>query len=360
MLGTFLPKAVNNNTYRYTDCDIVHEAQALNVSIQRVQQIVDTTELNSTVIRLHDAGIASHLVLKANPGLPAALLPDDPNIPGDENSGAGTTVTEYRRQVAARLDEYHTLTGAPAPLVAIENESNHDEFYNGTAADYLEELGIATEVAHERSIKITDSGIAAKATKLVVWNQIRLTSGTAAADQYLSTVFRSASNPNDLGIRNDLLGISPTDPDPYVHLGSTILQQSWHDAETMINSYGTAAGKIPIDYVNFHWYTPDEANATSYSDRQALADTIDALGAITGLPVVSNEIGQHGTDVQAVTDTLEIALSAKRLALVIWFDADGDPAHGLFEPTRPGTLRPTGEAFRTYTAPSAYQPSDCD
>lgn len=244
-------------------------------------------------------------------------------------------------------------------MIAIENEANHDEFYNGTAEDYLLELSIAVEVAHERGVAATDSGIATKAVKLVAWNHIRINEGTAAADSYLRTVFRSDSNPNDTAIRDQLLGVTQTDTDPYSQLSNASLRENWRDADTMLATYGTGSGQIPLDYVNFHWYTPDEPNPTAYSDRQALADTIEALSAITGLPVVTNEIGQHGTDVTAVTDTLDI-LRQQRVAMAIWFDADGDPAHGLFEPTAPGQLRPSGQAFRAAITTAQYQPSACD
>lgn len=127
----------------------------------------------------------------------------------------------------------------------------------------------------------------------------------------------------------------------------------------MLAAYGTSPGQIPLDYVNFHWYTPDEPNTTSYSDEQALNDTIDAFSELTGLPVVTNEIGQHGTDVAAVTATLDV-LAAQRIAVAIWFDADGLPAHGLFEPTMPGSLRPSGLAFQSMITPASYRSSTCN
>ncbi len=356
-LGTFLPRAVDE-TYVYTDCDIVEQAQALDVGIQRVQQVVDTTGLNSTVRTLHDAGIEAQLTFKANPGVSGALLPDDPRVPGDENAARGTTVTEYRGQLGRRLDEYRALTGASAPMIAIENEANHGQFYAGTAADYLTELRIAVDVAHRRGVEITDSGIGTKAVKLVVWNHLRTTAGSAKADRYLRTVFRSTSDSNDTILRDQLLGAAIDDPDPYARVNPTI-RGNWQDAETMLAAYGTGPGDLRLDAVNFHWYTPDEPNPTTYSDRRALTDTIDALRAITGLPVVTNEIGQHGTDPEAVSTSLEVTVRERDLALVIWFDADGTPAHGLFHPTDPGRLRASGRTFRNYTDEIPYPPSAC-
>lgn len=356
-IGTFLPKQVDA-TYSYDDCDVITQARALGVDLQRVQVVADADGLGDLVPRLVDHGIDAHLTIKANPGLSRALLPDDPAIPGDERALEGTTTTEFRRQLGARLDEYHELTGRPAPLIAIENEANHDQFYDGTLDDYLLELRIAVEVAHERGVQVTDSGIATKATKLVVWDHLRTTRGTSVADAYLRTTFRSTSNPNDTAIRDQLLGVSPADPDPYRHLANAALRENWRDADAMLAAYGHGAGRIPIDAVNFHWYTPDEPNPTAYSDAAALADTIDALSAITGLPVVTNEIGQHGTGVDAVVDTLGVLADA-RLALAIWFDADGDPAGGLFDPLQPGALRPSGLAFRSMIDAASFPPTSC-
>jgi len=359
-LGTFLPTTVNA-TYNYSVCDIVREAQALGATIQRVQQVADTPNgLNPLVATLHDAGIDTHLTFKANVGIPRTLLPDDPNIPGDENAAAGTTSTEYRRGLSQRLDEYRALTGSPAPLIAIENEANHGQFYDGTAADYLTELAIAVEVAHGQGVKVTDSGIATKAVKLLAWNHIRSTQGKTAADAYARTTFRSAADNNDLPIRDQLLAISATEPDPHSRLGNAVLRQNWQDADQMLAAYGNGGGQIPIDYVNFHWYVPDEPNTSGYSDKQSLLDTISALESITGLQAVTNEIGQHGSDLEAVTNTLDVVVREKPLPYVMWFDADGSPAKGLFNPLTPGDLRPTGQAFRSYVTPNAYPPSSCD
>jgi hypothetical protein len=80
--------------------------------------------------------------------------------------------------------------------------------------------------------------------------------------------------------------------------------------------------------------------------REGETDTIEAIKAITGRPVVTNEFGQHGTTPEAVSGNLHVVLDQEKLPYVIWFDADGIPAHGLFDPALgAGHLRQSGETF---------------
>ena len=50
--------------------------------------------------------------------------------------------------------------------------------------------------------------------------------------------------------------------------------------KSLLASYRAAGA----DYVNFHWYI---------ADPQALEEAVTYLRALTGLPVITNEIGQH-------------------------------------------------------------------
>jgi hypothetical protein len=65
----------------------------------------------------------------------------------------------------------------------------------------------------------------------------------------------------------------------------------------------------------------------------------------TGLPVISNEVGQFNEDPDQ-TRAVMSKLVELDLPVVIWFGMDGPKARGLME--KDGRLRPTGEAFRQF------------
>lgn len=78
-----------------------------------------------------------------------------------------------------------------------------------------------------------------------------------------------------------------------------------------------------MDYVNFHWYREDD---------RALEEVVDYLRRASGKPVVTTEIGQHNTDPGLVTQHLTTVIDELHLPLVLWFDADGEPAKGCTTP----------------------------
>jgi len=321
-VGTFIPNLVNGEIH-YTDQEIITEDKALGVNVERVAQVVGKP-LSSAVGTFKAAGIDSQLTAKAGQVLDT-----------DAERAA------YGRDLDALLSEYHT------PLLSIENEETVDQFYAGTPDEYLSELRIATKVAKAHHVTVTDGGIPWPIVSLVTWDHVRTTKGTATADAFLKTVFRE---PTWAWIVRDLGGVSKTDPDPYGHLGRPEMAQSWRDAHYLLTKFGTDPGDVPIDYVNFHWYVPDEVGGyrtTGYTDAQALRDAVAAIQALTdGKQVVSNEVGQRGTTPEAVVGTLHVLVYEVKAPFVIWFDADGIPARALHD--APGDLRTNGIAFKRF------------
>lgn len=319
-VGTFTPH-VTNGTINESTQDIISEVRALGVDIERIHQIVGKP-LNGDVATFQAAGIDTQLTIKTGPGTISQPL---------ETAAAEAA---FESNLGGLLDRYRT------PLLSVENEETADNFYSGTPDQYLTELGIATRVAKAHGVKITDGGIPWPPIALVTWNHLRQTEGTSTADAFLATVFRERSV---AWIVRDLTGVSQTDPDPYSHLSRDALRDSWKDAAYLLARFQSA----PIDYVNFHWYVPDDVggyrSTGTYTDSQALRDAIATIKDITGKQVVTNEVGQRGTTPAAVTGTLQVLVDETKAPFVIWFDADGIPAHGLHD--TPGVLRPNGQAF---------------
>jgi hypothetical protein len=326
-LGVFVPRAERAP-------DAVAEADELGVDVMRMEQQVGAP-LNAPTRTFLRAGKAVVVVSKAGPGT-ASQPPAD--------------LGAYRADLAARLDEYRP------PLLAIENEETAENFYAGTADQYLHQLWAAVEVAHGRGVQITNGGIPFVITALATWDDLRKHEGAAAADAYLDEAFDSSSRRLDqlaAGLRGYPSSAGEPYDDPSLSLPAS-LRTSWRDGEHLFSAYGSDPGDVDIDVVNFHWYVTDEVDDRA-GDADALRRTIDFVERTTGKRAVTNEIGQWGRSAEAVTRTLRVVVDQRHLPWVVWFDHDGDPADGLhdydpddFVPAR--DLRPNGRAFRAAVA----------
>lgn len=214
-------------------------------------------------------------------------------------------LTAFEHALGAALDRYR-----PAVLV-VENEENSALFYAGTPSEYLAELAAACRVAHERGIPCANGGLVSALVVLLVYDHYRSTQGVAASEAFADRAFT---------------------PEQRNVLGSPEAEAQIGKGKQLLAGYRAAGA----DYVNFHWYQPD---------ARALGEAVTFLRTSTGLPVISNEMGQFTDDPAQTTAVLDAAVRAG-LPLVVWFGLDGPKARGLVNPD--GTLRPTGEAFKRF------------
>ncbi len=239
-----------------------------------------------------DAGFELVLTVRANG--PSATSP-----PAD--------LKAFERALSETLDRYR-----PALLV-VENEENSALFYAGAPSEYLAELAVACGVAHEKGIPCTNGGLVSALVALLVYDHYRSTEGAAAAQAFADRAFT---------------------PEQRKALGSAEVEAQLRKGKELLAGYRAAVA----DYVNFHWYQPD---------GRALEEAVHFLRAQTGLPVISNEMGQFTDDPAQTTAMLDAALRAG-LPIVVWFGLDGPKARGLVNAD--GTLRPTGEAFQRFVS----------
>lgn len=211
----------------------------------------------------------------------------------------------FERALGDVLDRYR-----PAVLI-VENEENSALFYAGTPSDYLAELAAACRVAHERGIPCANGGLVSSLVAFLVYDHYRSTEGPAAAQAFADRA------------------LTPQQRDV---LGSPEAEAQIAKGKQLLAGYPAAGA----DYVNFHWYQPD---------ARALGEAVAFLHMSTGLPVISNEMGQFTDDPGQTTAVLDAAMRAG-LPVVVWFGLDGPKARGLVNPD--GTLRPTGEAFKRF------------
>lgn len=213
----------------------------------------------------------------------------------------------YQRTLGQVLDKYR-----PAVL-AVENEENSVLFYTGTPEDYAAQLKAACQVAHQKGIPCTNGGLVSALVALLVYDHY-LESGQSATAQ-------------DFAART-------LTPEEQRLLNSPQAQEQLRKGKSLLSAY-RAAG---VDYVNFHWYI---------ADTRALEEAVAYLRAQTGLPVITNEIGQFTDDPNQTTAVMGKIVELG-LPIAVWFGLDGPKARGLVN--LDGSLRPTGEAFRRFIA----------
>ncbi|MDQ7844203.1 MAG: hypothetical protein QN141_12840 [Armatimonadota bacterium] len=213
----------------------------------------------------------------------------------------------FQRAVGEILD-----THRPALLV-VENEENSALFYRGTPQEYGAELRAACAVARARRIPCTNGGLVSGLVALLVYEGYREDGDPARAEEFARRAFT---------------------PSQRARLNSPQVREQVARGRALLGEYRAAGA----DYLNFHWYI---------ADPQALREAAAYLRRQTGLPLVTNEIGQHDDDPRTTTALLHAAAELG-LPYVVWFSIDAPQARALMNPD--GTLRPPGQAFRAFLA----------
>ncbi len=213
----------------------------------------------------------------------------------------------YQRTLGQVLDKYRPV------VLAVENEENSALFYTGTPEDYATQLKAACQVAHQKGIPCTNGGLVSALVALLVY------------DHYLGTGLSATAQ--DFAART-------LTPKEQRLLNSSRAQEQLHKGKALLQAY-CAAG---VDYVNFHWYI---------ADTHALEEAVVYLRTQTGLPVITNEVGQT-TDDHHQTTAVMGKIAELGLPIAVWFGLDGPKARGLVN--LDGSLRPTGEAFQRFMA----------
>lgn len=252
---------------------------------------------------LRRSGLKIVLTVRNN-GNNNTTYPSPSNPPADLDT--------YERRLGDILDKY-----VPEVLV-VENEENSDLFYSGTPDQYGVELTVACDAAHRKNVPCTNGGIVSRELALLTWaNYLDSGQRQQACD------FARRALPGPEGVQLCSITSTASLP-PRVH-------QNLEEGRALVQVY-KASG---IDYVNFHWYI---------ADPQALREATAYLTAATGLPLLSNEIGQIDSSPDTVSSLMSGVLDLN-LPVAVWFSLDRQ-ARSLVEPD--GTLRPNGEAFARF------------
>lgn len=233
------------------------------------------------------------------------------NTPSEMSAASPVSdVAAFKRTVGEILDQYK-----PALAVA-ENEEDVTRYWSGTPDQYIAELEAVCEVAHQHDTKCANGGITYTGATWLTYNHYLETGETDKAESF-------AQRGLDKSQQGRLS--SPQ--------GLQAMQQVVDHEMSLVSRYKDAG----VDYVNIHWYQ---------ADAQAFEETVRYIKQLTGLPVITNEIGEKFIpDPNVVTGLLAAVLDLK-LPMAVWFSADIGFARGLVNPD--GSLRPNGMAFAEF------------
>jgi len=235
------------------------------------------------------------------------------------NGGAGQPSTPpsdlnaFKRILAQIIDKYK-----PEVLV-IENEENSAAiFYSGTTSQYLQELKAGCEVAHQKGIKCANGGLVSSLVVFLVADSYQQAGDSNKANEYLA---RSL-----VGAKQKLIS----------QANSAKGREEIAQGKELLAGYKSAGA----DFANFHWYV---------ADTKALGEAVTYLRSASGLPIMTNEVGQQAnTDPNQVTSVMQ-EIKALGLPYALWFSMDTNPPDGAraLNETN-GTLRPNGEAYADF------------
>lgn len=225
-------------------------------------------------------------------------------------SNPPTNEQTYLNSISTILDTYK-----PAVLV-VENEENSMElFYSGTPTQYHRELQIACSLAHNKNIKCTNGGFVSSLVIGLIYDDFLQKGQQQQADAFLKEA------------------LTPEKIREFASQREKISMQLSRGKE-LLAGYKTSGA----DYVNFHWYS---------DSPDALAEVKAYMERVTGLPAISNEIGQQqNTNPTQVTAIMQKVVELK-MPIAVWYSIDTlthGGAKGLTD--RNGNLRENGMAFQ--------------
>lgn len=232
-------------------------------------------------------------------------MPRRPSAPPED-------LDAYARTIGAMLDQWR-----PALLV-VEEEENRLYRFAGTAIDYRKELDAACQAAHQHGIPCANGGLSYEAVTAATWLQLLKDGKADMACDYARRAFYER-----LGTVCSFRRAQDVPPD----LRERLLQ----GADALLPLYRAAS----LDWVNFRWNGGDAA---------ALAETITAIGRLTGKPVICTDLSLRRSDSNPIrVRPLLRAAMAGGLKAAIWTSADGEDSTALFD--EQGRLRPAGQEF---------------
>jgi hypothetical protein len=289
-------------------------ASDTNVSLCRVTTQLEGTTTPTTRYRT-----------VSNAGLEAQVSIRYYALDGTHNFPTGSALTDYISKITSYLDG---MAGYNVQWISLENEENNSGYRvldSNSASYYITQLSQVIPLAHTRGIKVSNGGVTGHTMKYVVYNWLIGQGRTDDANLILNNEFTT-------GQKNAIIANTYT--------------TTYADQIAIVNSVLSNGASIGLDYFNYHWYF----GSGSSQPIVPLVDTAllakEAFEALSGLPVVSNEIGQHNAVIAHPTDVLK-SFTKANIKYLIWTDGDSNNGMGALH-NSDGTLRLNGENFADF------------
>lgn len=237
---------------------------------------------------------------------------------GTKSIAGPADITILKANLAQAIDQIHPT------IVVYENEedSYNQNFYTGTNAQYLAGLKAVCDVAHAKSIFCANGGI------------------TSASSIFLTANYYESISPNAskyTSITTDTMGsefIKAFDKNGKT-MKAPIFQNRINKAKELVTSYKASGA----DLLNFHWYHGNPTQFTMVADY---------LTQLSGLPVMTNELGiMNTTTTLELTEFMQV-IKDKNIPVAIFYSFDDVKwnTRSLFN--QDGTLRDLGTSFKTF------------
>jgi hypothetical protein len=232
-----------------------------------------------------------------------------------------TDLVSYKKIIGEIIEKYKPV------VLVVENEENSKAlFYSGTPEQYNAQLAAACEVAHSQGIKCTNGGLVSSLVAMLVVEDYLNQGESLKAEDYLKRTLGSKLEAK-FGSKQMRAADLLDKPKTAGQLAK---------GKALLTGYKDAGA----DYVNFHWYI---------ADTGALKEAIDYLQRVTGLPAITNEVGQQrNSDPEQVTAVMQKVLEIG-IPIAIWFSVDV-PGYGQAKSLvdADGNLRQNGEAYKSF------------
>lgn len=234
-----------------------------------------------------------------------------------------TDSVAYRTKLLASLTHLDTADVSHLLCEDEETTGNHE----GGAVAYLREAKWFNEIVHDwwGGVKTGNGGIHSAGIGLVMW------------DDYIA---RGRSDSAIL-LRNRTFNAEMTAyvNNPGSNPGMAAYKRM---VDSLLKGY-QAAG---FDYVNLHWKEPFNGVGTvDHIVTGGYKEYFDFVKRVTGLPVMSNEVGfntPYGGPV-ALAEMMNDLINVNQIAYCLWFDDTGE--NPLMDE---GVLNELGEAYRDW------------
>lgn len=191
----------------------------------------------------------------------------------DNQLHTGTPVYFPTDTAAARQTFENTFSIYSPPVACLINEPLNYDYWTPVIRDYGNLYSVFVDVCHKHGIKVSDGGFTYPDIVYSYFNFLQTNGMTVQLDT--------------LKARSGIVNIS-----------GPFAQAKLHQSDSLMNVIFASKA----DYVNVHWYEPENQDTAQYSLSGLLEPLVNYLSMRTGKTVITNEFGTRNFYTPLLTD----------------------------------------------------------